>query len=187
MNPNTTSTPARRGNPLRPYVWGAAAVLLSIPAIAMQFTDEVNWDAFDFIVMGALLAFACGVYEVGARLSGNRAYRGGFAVAIIAGFLMVWINLAVGIVGNEDNPVNLLFFGILGVGAITAPLGRFRPVGMARALYATAIAQAAVTAYIALAGHGYVFVLSGFFIAAWLTAAHLFQVAHEGSAPQGPA
>lgn len=182
MNHNASPKPARRGNPLRPYVWGTAAVLLTIPAIAMQFTDEVNWDAFDFIVMGAMLAFACGVYEVGARLSGNRAYRGGFAVAILAGFLMVWINLAVGIVGNEDNPVNLLFFAILGVGMVAAPLGRFRPMGMARALYATAIAQAAVTAYIALAGHGYVFVLSGFFIAAWLTAAHLFRVAAEDAA-----
>ena len=123
---DATDSP-RRGNPLRPYVWGGAALLLSLPAIAMLFTDEVNWDGTDFIVMGALLAFACGVYEVGARLSGSRAYRAGFALSIVTGFLMVWINLAVGIVGSEDNPVNLLFFAILLVGAIAAPLGRFTP------------------------------------------------------------
>lgn len=180
---NETSTPpvARHRNPLRPYVWGGAALLLSIPAIAMLFTDEVNWDETDFIVMGALLAFACGVYEVGARLSGSRAYRAGFALSIVAGFLMVWANLAVGFVGEPDNPVNLLFFAILLTGAIAAPLGRFTPMGMARALYATAIAQALVTLWIALMGD-FVFVLSGFFIAAWLSAAHLFRVAAEEQA-----
>lgn len=106
---------------------------------------------------------------------------GAFAVIV---FLMTWINLAVGIVGNEDNPVNALFFAILLVGAIAAPLGRFRPLGMARAMYATAIAQGLVTAWIALAGHGYTFVLAGFFIAAWLSAAHLFRRALEDAAPQ---
>lgn len=179
MNQPPRPTTARRGNPLRPYVWGSAALLLSLPLIAMQFTDEVNWTLSDFVIMGVLLGGACAAYELGTRLSGHWAYRGGFAVAILAGFLMIWINLAVGIVGNEDNPVNMLFFLILIVGAIAAPLGRFSAMGMARAMYATALAQGLVTAWIALAGHGYTFVLAGFFIAAWLCAAHLFRRAHE--------
>ncbi|MDB5696794.1 MAG: hypothetical protein JWN21_2337, partial [Sphingomonas bacterium] len=37
-------------------VWGGVATLLLIPAIAMQFTAEVNWTASDFVVMGVLLA-----------------------------------------------------------------------------------------------------------------------------------
>ena len=82
---------------------------------------------------------------------------------------------------EPDNPVNLLFFAILLTAAIAAPLGRFTPMGMARALYATAIAQALVTLWIALMGD-FVFVLSGFFIAAWLSAAHLFRVAAEEQA-----
>lgn len=184
MSQTQSSQFASRGNPWRPYIWGGAALLLCVPLIAMQFTDEVDWDLFDFVVMGIMLGGACGVYEIGARLSGHWAYRGGFAVAILGGFLMTWINLAVGIVGNENNPVNLLFFVILLVGAIAAPLGRFRPLGMARAMYATAIAQGLVTAWIALAGHGYTFVLAGFFIAAWLSAAHLFRRAHEDAAAQ---
>ncbi|MFY2765237.1 hypothetical protein [Arenimonas sp. MALMAid1274] len=179
MSAAAPNTPTRRGNPWRIPVWTTAAGLLLLPAIAMQFTDEVDWTAGDFVVMGVMLGTCCLVYELGARLSGHWAYRAGFGVAIAAGFLMTWINLAVGIVGNENNPVNQLFFGILMVGAIAAAIGRFRPQGMARAMVATALAQAAVMAWIALAGHGYVVVLSGFFIAAWLSAAHLFRTAAE--------
>ena len=40
---------------LRIAGWGFAAILLLLPAIAMQFTSEVDWDARDFIVMGALI------------------------------------------------------------------------------------------------------------------------------------
>ena len=39
-------------SPWRALIWGGAAVALSIPAIAMQFTDEVQWGPFDFLVMG---------------------------------------------------------------------------------------------------------------------------------------
>jgi hypothetical protein len=43
--------------------------LLLVPAVAMLFTDEVNWDLFDFVVMGAVL-FGVGLaYELIARKS----------------------------------------------------------------------------------------------------------------------
>jgi hypothetical protein len=34
----------------------ATAFLLLVPLVAMQFTDEVKWDLFDFTVAGMLLA-----------------------------------------------------------------------------------------------------------------------------------
>lgn len=58
--------------------------------------------------------------------------------------LLVWINLAVGIIGSENNPINLIYFGVLFVGIAGAGIARFRPQGMARALFATAFAQALV-------------------------------------------
>ena len=73
--------------------------LLLLPLVAMQFTNEVNWDETDFIVFGAMLAAACGTYELAARMTGNTAYRAAVSVAVAAAFLLIWINLAVGIIG----------------------------------------------------------------------------------------
>ncbi len=42
----------RRGNPWRAAVWCAAAFLLLLPLVAMQFTREVNWTLSDFVVIG---------------------------------------------------------------------------------------------------------------------------------------
>ena len=47
--------------------WMMAALILLLPLVAMRFTDEVDWDATDFSVMGAMLLGACGLYEGTAR------------------------------------------------------------------------------------------------------------------------
>jgi hypothetical protein len=91
-----------------------------------------------------MLAVACGTYELAARMTGNSAYRAAVGVAVAAAFILVWMNLAVGIIGTEDNPANLMYGGVLAVGIIGALIARFQPDGMARALFATALAQALV-------------------------------------------
>jgi hypothetical protein len=122
-------------------LWGAAAGLLALPAIAMRFTDEVQWDRTDFIVFGAMLAVACGAYEVATRMSRDLWYRAGAAVAVLASFLLVWANLAVGFIGNEDNPLNLMYFGILGIAALGALIARFRAPGLFVVMVVVAVAQ----------------------------------------------
>jgi hypothetical protein len=72
------------------------------------------------------------------------AYRVAVGIALAAAFLLVWMNLAVGIIGSEDNPVNLMYFGVLAIFILGATMARLRPQGMARALFATALAQALV-------------------------------------------
>ena len=168
-----------RGNRLRPFIWAGAAYLLLLPAIAMLFFPDsgVDWSAFDFVVMGAMLATACGLYELGAWLSGDTAYRAGFGVAALTGFLTVWVNLAVGMLGNEDEMVNLLFAGVLAVAAIGALLARLKAAGMARAMAATALAQ------LLAAGIGLVMarfdtrelVFTALFALPWLVSAALFR------------
>ena len=168
----------RRGNPLRIAVWGLAASLLLLPAVAMRFTDEVDWTPSDFVTWGAMLAVACGTYELAARAMGSRAYRAGVGTAVATAFLLVWINLAVGIVGSEGNPANLMYAGVLAVGIAGAFVARCRPAGMARAMVATAFAQALVGA-IVLGGRmgDEAVVLTTCFVAPWLASAWLFRIA----------
>ena len=168
----------RRGNPLRIAIWGLAASLLLLPAVAMRFTDDVDWTPSDFVTWGAMLAVACGTYELAARAIGSRAYRAGVGVAVATAFLLVWINLAVGIIGSEANPANLMHAGVLAVGIAGAFVARCRPAGMPRAMVATAFAQALV-AGIALVGRmgEEAVVLTTGFVAPWLLAAWLFRVA----------
>ncbi|MEG4409119.1 hypothetical protein [Microcoleus sp. MON2_D5] len=122
---------------------GTAFILL-VPLLAMLFTDQVVWDLTDFIVAGALI-FGTGLaYELVARKGGTMAYRVAVGIALAAALLLVWMNLAVGIIGSEDNPVNLMYFGVLAIGILGTTIARLRPQGMARTLFATALAQALV-------------------------------------------
>ena len=138
MASNMQSGGANRGNWLRVVIWAFAGSLFLLPLVAMQFTSEVNWDGFDFLVWGVMLLVACGTYELVSRISPNRSYRLGVGAAIVTGFLVFWANAAVGMVGDEDNVYNLLFLGAILAGAILALVAWFRPRGMARALYVTA-------------------------------------------------
>jgi len=166
-------------------IWGVAALLLLLPAVAMRFTPEVNWSPPDFGVFGAMLFAACGTYELAARRTVSTAYRAGVGVAVAAGFLLVWINLAVGILGSEANPANLMFGGVLGVALVGALFARFRPEGMARALVGTAIAQGLVQGIALAAGWGSAWILTGFFVVLWLTSAQLFRRAAREQAGPG--
>ena len=161
----------------------ATAFILLLPLLAMQFTDEVIWDLADFAVAGVLLFGAGLTYELIARKAGHIAHRAAVGVAVAAALLLVWINLAVGIIGNEGNPANLMYIGVLAVGIIGALIARFQPHGMARALFATALAQMLV-AVIALAARlgtsgpvwpRDVLIATGFFATLWLGSALLFR------------
>lgn len=166
-------------------VWGIAALVLLLPLLAMQLTEEVAWDLADFAIFGGMLVGACGTYELAARVTGNRAYRAAVGVALAAAFILVWMNLAVGIIGNEENPANLMFGGVLAVGIIGAIIARFQPQGMGRAMVATALAQASVAVIALIAGLGYTLILTAFFVALWLTSAGLFRRAARGQAHAG--
>ena len=107
-------------------------------------------------------------------------------MALGAAFLLIWINLAVGIVGNEDNPHNAAYFAEVLAGAATAFTAALRPAGMARAMLATAGFQLLVTALAAAGGWGAseppgaigVFGLNMAFALLWLISGALFWRAH---------
>lgn len=74
--------------------------LLLIPLIAMQFTKEVSWGIFDFIVMGGLLLSTVLLLKlilIKVKTIKNRLIICGVGVLV---FLLVWVELAVGIIGT---------------------------------------------------------------------------------------
>jgi hypothetical protein len=126
--------------PWRAIGWGGAAALLALPFVAMQFSRQVNWTGSDFAVFGAMLLAAGIPIELAIRASRDWSYRGGVVLALLGAFLTVWTNFAVGIVGSESNPANLLFFGAILVGVVGTIGARGRANGMALAMLATAAA-----------------------------------------------
>ncbi len=77
-----------------------ASILLLIPLIAMQFTNEVNWTLFDFIVAGILL-FGTGLLcELVMRKVNKTGYRIVLCLVILAALFSIWTELAVGIFGT---------------------------------------------------------------------------------------
>ena len=119
----------------------AVAAILAIPLIAMQFTDEVQWSTGDFVMMGAILLSAGLAYELIARRSGKTMYRVTFATTLLGALLLFWVNGAVGIIGSENQPANLLYGIVILVGLIGALVSRFKAAGMATTLFAATVVQ----------------------------------------------
>jgi hypothetical protein len=161
----------------------ATGLLLLIPLIAMQFTGEVNWTLSDFIIAGIFL-FGTGLtYKLITRNSAKMAYRVAIGFALFTGLLLLWVNGAVGIIGSENNPINLLYFGVIAVGIIGALIARFQPQGMAYTMLSMAFAQGLVAAT-ALIGGFYqtppssvfeIIGVNGFFIFLFIVSALLFR------------
>ena len=116
----------------------------------------------------------------------NSAYLAAVGIAVAAALLVVWRHAAV---ATEDDSPGLLLLGVLVVGIMGAIIARFRPQGMARALFATALAQAMVAVIAMIAWEQYVeiSILNGFFIALWIGSALLFRQAARVGPESGPA
>lgn len=119
--------------------------------------------------------------------TGRTAYWSALGVAVTASLFLVWLSLGVGIIDADGDPANMMYFGVIAVGIIGAAIARLQAVGMSRALFGMATAQALIAA-IALVGRlGLpwsgpleLILLNGFFIAMFAGSAWLFQRAARG-------
>ena len=78
----------------------SVALILCIPLVAMQFTNEVDWNWFDFLVMGILLLGTGLLCEFIMRKVKGLQNRLIVIVVILAVFFLIWAELAVGIFGT---------------------------------------------------------------------------------------
>jgi len=168
--------------------WTAAAIILLLPMVAMQLTDEVLWDVTDFIVFGALLAGVGITFELVVKKTGKTAnstdFRFGVGLALLATFLLFWVNGAVGIIGSEENDVNLMYYGVPAVGLIGALIARFESRGMARAMITAAGTQLLAFVIALVAGWGFTGPITVFFCALWIGSASLFWRAGREVSPE---
>ncbi|SDG51652.1 hypothetical protein [Pelagibacterium luteolum] len=180
---------AERGSQLRLAAWGLAGVLLIMAGVSKILTGMPDWGVLDFVLIGLLLAGPLFGYELAVRRSHKSQYRAGAAVALLATMLLVWINLAVGIIGSEDNLANGMYVAVLAIAASGAYVARFGADGLGRAMMATAGAQALVTVIaIGLEFNApyrepmELIFINTFFISLWLGSGWLFfQAARDGS------
>ena len=121
------------------------------------------------------------------RITTTKAYRLAIGGALATGFILFWVIGAVGLIGAEGDPFDMIYGGVIAVGIMGALIARFQPQGMARAMVATAVAQALVVVIALIAGKHQVEVSSvpeivlsnGFFVALWLGSARLFRSAAQ--------
>jgi hypothetical protein len=123
----------------RPSVAVALAVaLILIPAVVLQ-TESSPADVLALAVDAAIIVG--GIVYMATNRHG-KAYRWAVGLALAATFILFWMIGAVALLGPElgRNTADLIYFGVPAVGVIGAIIARFRPEGMARAMFATAIA-----------------------------------------------
>lgn len=80
-----------------PALWLAGLGVLCIPAIAMLVTSEVQWGFGDFAIFGAMLTALLGVVEFAVSRQFKLPYKALAIGAALIVFIIVWVELAVGI------------------------------------------------------------------------------------------
>lgn len=162
-------------------------LLLMVPLVAMQVSNEVNWSATDFIIMGALI-FSMGFsFVLVLRYATNMAYRIAMAMSFGTTFFMIWANLAVGLIGSGPNVGNLLYMGVIAVVIISNLRSHFQPAGMERAMYITAITVVLIAVIELFVGLGSnpdssvkeIIAVNGFFTALYAISGSLFRFAAQ--------
>ena len=123
-----------------------AGLILLIPLV-LTLLAIWHWKPGAFVLAFILLLGGASLlYELVAKNKlSNKTYRFAVGVALATVFGLAWMNAAVGGILGDD-PANMMYFGVLLVGLTGAIIAHVEPLGMSRALFATAFAIALVPA-----------------------------------------
>lgn len=167
--------------------------LLMAPLVASFTVDGFNWKPGDFLFFWLVMVAIGFAYKFVTAKTGNVVHRVATGIALLTGFMIFWGNLAVGFIGSEDNPANLMYFVALLIAAICAGLTRFTSAGMARAMFIAAGSVALVPVIALLVrptdfspGVAQVFGLNAFFVLMFVVSGFLFRLA-AGKSERPPA
>jgi len=127
----------------RPIIWFVIAALILLIFLASWFTNDVQPNEVTAYCL-ILLVFG-GAFELWQWLkTQNRIYRYAFGIWLAGLILIGWVNGAVGIIGSENNPANLMYGAVVVVGLIGSLIARFKPRGMALTLLISALVQISI-------------------------------------------
>ncbi|MCJ7421019.1 hypothetical protein [Sphingomicrobium astaxanthinifaciens] len=131
--------PVTRPIPFRALLWGLLALPLLLAAVAgLRGAEGFDWRPGDYLAALVLLGGAGLLGDTLLRASGSTAYRLGALVGCLSLLFLCWANLAVGLVGSEDNPFNQVYFALVPLPGLGALLARGSARAMARLMAATA-------------------------------------------------
>ncbi len=162
--------------------------ILLIPFTANFLTNEVSWSTSDFIIAGVALFGTGAGYAFISSKSQNIIFRVATALALLSGLLLFWANGAVGLIGSENNDINLMYYAVFLIFLIGVLISRFKAPKMAVALAVTAVVQAStiVIALLMDAHHlpyssiSEIIMVNLFFVTLFAVSAGLFwQIVHK--------
>jgi len=114
-------------------------------------------------------------------VSNKTFFRLAIGLAIVATLMLIWLSLGVGIIGQDGDPANLMYFAVVVVGIVGAIVTRLRPVGMKLVMQIMAMVQGIIALIALVAGLGLpwsppleILGLTLFFIAMFAVSAWLF-------------
>ena len=81
-------------------LWGSIPILLSIPAVAMLLSEEVNWGAEDFIAAAVLFGTTALIVDTVLRHVTTPLARPVLVGSVLLALMLVWAELAVGVLGT---------------------------------------------------------------------------------------
>lgn len=162
------------------------AFLLMIPLIGVVF-ETVNWTGFDFLFAGTIIFCTGFTYKLITMQQSNVIYRIATGLGLASGLFLIWSNLAVGLIGSEDNPANAMYLAVIAIGVIGVVAAKFKAAKMAYALFGMAATQLIITLIsISLGLHNSpgssvteLLSINGFFITLFVVSGLLFQWAAE--------
>jgi hypothetical protein len=121
----------------------AALAFWMLPLVASQFVEDWHWGWRGFL-MAYVLFFSIGMaIALLSRRMGLWSYKAGVAVALISAFGLAWSTM--GHVSGTENPANLWYLSVLGVGLVGAMLARLQPPGLSLTLFAMASTLALIS------------------------------------------
>ncbi len=82
---------------LRRAGWALVAVILMLPAVAMRFTDDVQWTVSDFVFAAVLLIGGGLLIELAVWKARSLPARLALCLAVLVVMSLIWVEAAVGI------------------------------------------------------------------------------------------